>query len=99
MRFCVLASGSSGNASLLRVGDFGLLLDVGLGPRALARRLAQIGAAWNDISAVFLTHVHGDHWNERSLAHLRNHDIRLYCHRSHATALKHESPAFAELLD
>ena len=99
MRFCVLASGSSGNAALLRVHGFGLLVDAGLGPRSLARRLALVGADWEDISAVLLTHVHGDHWNEATFAHLRKRGIRLLCHRSHATALKYESPAFAELLD
>ena len=32
MLFTVLASGSSGNANLVRTGNFGLLIDVGLGP-------------------------------------------------------------------
>ncbi len=99
MRYCVLASGSSGNASLLQVGRFAVLVDVGLGPRALAKRLSSVGAAWENVSAVLLTHVHGDHWNEHTFAHLRKCDIRLYCHRSHATALKYESDAFAELLE
>jgi phosphoribosyl 1,2-cyclic phosphodiesterase len=99
MRFCVLASGSSGNASLLRVGDFGVLLDLGLGPRALARRLAQIGSSWDHIHAAVLTHIHGDHWNENTLAFLRRRQIPLYCHREHAGALKYDSLAFAELLE
>lgn len=99
MRYCVLASGSSGNASLLTAGGFGALLDIGLGPRALARRLAAVGASWDDVHAVFLTHVHGDHWNENTLAHLRRRHIPLYCHPSHATALKVASDGFADLLD
>src|SRR5437868_478931 len=99
MRFCVLASGSSGNASLLMDGSFGVLVDLGLGPRSLARRLADVGASWDDVSVALLTHVHGDHWNENTLAHLERRDIPLYCHQSHATALKYESPAFAGLLE
>jgi phosphoribosyl 1,2-cyclic phosphodiesterase len=99
MRFCVLASGSSGNASLLKAGNFGVLLDLGLGPQTLARRLADVGASWDDVSAALLTHVHGDHWNENTLAHLERRNIPLYCHHSHATALKYESPAFADLLE
>jgi phosphoribosyl 1,2-cyclic phosphodiesterase len=99
MRFCTLASGSSGNASLLMAGGFGVLLDLGLGPRTLAWRLAEVGASWDDIDVALLTHVHGDHWNERTLKHLYRRGIPLYCHRSHAGALKYESRACAELLE
>src|ERR1043165_8303720 len=99
MRFCVLASGSSGNASLLRAGSLGLLIDLGIGPRSLARRLDQIGAAWEDVNAAILTHVHGDHWNENTLEHLERRQIPLYCHQRHAAALKCESPAFGLLLE
>jgi phosphoribosyl 1,2-cyclic phosphodiesterase len=99
MRFCVLASGSSGNASLLTDGRFGALLDLGLGPRTLARRLADVGASWDDINAAFLTHVHSDHWNENTLVHLRRRNIPLHCHPSHARALKVASPGFADLLE
>jgi phosphoribosyl 1,2-cyclic phosphodiesterase len=99
MRFCVLGSGSAGNASLLTHAGFGILLDLGVGPRTLAQRLAEVGAAWDDVSAALLTHVHGDHWNENTLAHLRRRNIPLFCHQSHATTLKHASSAFAALLD
>ncbi len=99
MHFCVLASGSSGNASLLRVGKFGVLVDLGLGPRSLARRLAEVGSSWEHVHAAMLTHIHGDHWNENTLAFLHRRQIPLYCHREHAGALKFDSPAFAELLE
>ena len=33
MQFTVLASGSGGNASLIEVNGFGLLIDIGLGLR------------------------------------------------------------------
>ncbi len=99
MRFCVLASGSSGNASLLKYGNFGVLVDLGLGPRTLARRLEVVGVSWDHIHAAVLTHVHGDHWNENTLAHLQRRQIPLFCHREHATALKYDSPAFANMLE
>lgn len=99
MRFCVLASGSSGNASLLIERGFGVLIDVGLGPRSLAGRMDEVGACWEDIHAALLTHIHGDHWNERTLIHLHRRGIPLYCHRSHARALKGHSEAFAGMLD
>ena len=51
-RFTVLASGSSGNSSLLEVDGFGLLLDIGLGPRQLASRLITSGRSWQNVQAV-----------------------------------------------
>ena len=45
-RFTVLASGSSGNASLLEADGFGLLIDIGLGPRQLTARMAASGRSW-----------------------------------------------------
>jgi phosphoribosyl 1,2-cyclic phosphodiesterase len=98
MNFSVLASGSSGNASLLESGGFGVLIDVGLGPRQLAARLAVLAASWQRIHAVLLTHVHGDHWNERSFMHLLRRGIALHCHVEHERYLRDASPAFADLL-
>jgi phosphoribosyl 1,2-cyclic phosphodiesterase len=61
--------------------------------------MAEVGASWDDVGAVLLTHVHGDHWHENTLAHLERRSIPLFCHPSHATALKGASPAFALLLE
>jgi len=93
----MLASGSSGNAALVRAGDFGLLIDVGIGPRTLARRMAQVGLGWKDVHAVVLTHTHGDHWRENSLAHAHAHGIAVFCHDSHIQYLTAASRAFGEL--
>jgi len=97
LRFTVLASGSAGNASLVQAEGFGLLLDAGLGPRSLARRLAEAGLSWNHVQAAVLTHVHADHWNERPLAHLGRRGIPLYCHEEHQSPLERLSAAFGEL--
>lgn len=97
VHFTVLASGSAGNASLLEVDGFGVLVDAGLGPRQLAERLAAAGASWNRVHAAILTHTHSDHWNERTLEHLRRHRIPLYCHPGHHADLDSYSSAFAAL--
>lgn len=97
VRFTVLASGSAGNASLVQVGRFGVLIDAGLGPRLLAGRLAEVDASWDDVHAVLLTHTHSDHWNERSLAQLLRRSVPLYCHARHIEELAPVSPAFADL--
>lgn len=97
MLYSVLASGSSGNASLIELGGFGVLIDVGLGPRQLSKRLAEAGASWHHVHAVLLTHIHGDHWNERTFMHLRRQGIPLFCHAEHQNWLGQESQAFHDL--
>jgi phosphoribosyl 1,2-cyclic phosphodiesterase len=97
LRFTVLASGSAGNASLVEVDGFGVLLDAGLGPRQLSARLTAVGRSWSDVQAVLLTHTHSDHWKDRTLAHLRRRGTPLYCHPEHHIVLLTYSPGFAEL--
>lgn len=57
----VLGSGSAGNATLLQHGDTRLLIDVGLSCRETARRLDAVGVAPESVTAVVITHAHGDH--------------------------------------
>ena len=95
--FTVLASGSSGNSSFLQVGEFGLLIDCGLAPRILGGRLASIGASWERVHAVILTHTHGDHWNGYTLAHLRSKRIPLYAHSAQLNHLNAAAESFASL--
>jgi phosphoribosyl 1,2-cyclic phosphodiesterase len=61
LRFRVLGSGSSGNATLVEGGGARVLLDAGLGPRQLAERLASAGVDPASLDAVFVSHEHGDH--------------------------------------
>lgn len=63
MRFCVLASGSSGNATYVELGrdSGGLLIDAGISARRLRPLLASVGRGIEDVGAVLLTHGHSDH--------------------------------------
>jgi len=97
MRFTVLASGSSGNASLVQSAGFGVLIDVGLGPRQIGSRLAQVGLSWSAVQAVLLTHTHTDHWKEATLLHLHRYKIPLWCHDGHHTVLRTYSDGFLAL--
>jgi phosphoribosyl 1,2-cyclic phosphodiesterase len=98
LRFTVLASGSGGNASLVEAAGFGVLLDLGLGPRQIASRLASTGRDWSSIHAALLTHTHSDHWKDTTLAQLCRRHIPLYCHPDHHRVLRLYAPAFDELL-
>jgi phosphoribosyl 1,2-cyclic phosphodiesterase len=61
MRVVTLASGSSGNATLVEAGKTSLLVDAGLSARTLVARLRAAGRSPADISGIVLTHEHGDH--------------------------------------
>ena len=61
VKFCVLASGSSGNAALLATEKTRILVDAGLSVLQLRKRLAAIGEDLNSIDAVLITHEHSDH--------------------------------------
>jgi len=61
VRFCVLASGSSGNSAFLATSKTRILIDAGLSVRDLTRRLAEIGEKPEDLDAVVVTHEHSDH--------------------------------------
>jgi len=59
--FCVLASGSSGNAALLATESTRILVDAGLSVRELGRRLALAGEEIERLDAILITHEHCDH--------------------------------------
>jgi phosphoribosyl 1,2-cyclic phosphodiesterase len=59
--FCILASGSSGNAAFLSTGNTRILIDAGLSMKELARRLALIGESLESIDAILISHEHSDH--------------------------------------
>ena len=61
LRFRVLGSGSSGNATLVEAGESRILLDAGLSPRELQERLQSAGVEPASLQAVYLTHEHSDH--------------------------------------
>ncbi len=66
--FCVLGSSSSGNCSVLRVGDREnyrlVLIDCGFSPTRTRKLLAEAGFDVGRVSAVVLTHLHRDHVHE-----------------------------------
>lgn len=61
MRVTVLGSGSEGNATLVEAGDTRLLVDAGFSGRDLERRLDDVAVDPRSLTAVLVTHEHGDH--------------------------------------
>lgn len=61
MRFCVLGSGSKGNCTYVTANDTSILIDAGFSGVEIESRLANIGAKAAELSAILVTHEHGDH--------------------------------------
>jgi len=61
MKFCVLGSGSRGNSTFIEHGTTRLLIDAGFSGKEIARRLALINRRPEQLSAIIVTHEHGDH--------------------------------------
>ena len=61
IEFAILGSGSSGNSAVVCHGQTRVLVDAGLSARQLVVRLEEIGIDPDSLSAIVLTHEHGDH--------------------------------------
>ena len=60
-KFCVLGSGSRGNATYIESDNEALLIDAGFSGVEMERRLADIDASPEKIAAILVTHEHHDH--------------------------------------
>jgi phosphoribosyl 1,2-cyclic phosphodiesterase len=92
LELCILASGSSGNATVLRTPAGVMLIDAGIGPRTTAQRLAGTGVSVRDISAICLTHLDRDHFNPNWLATLVRQQARIFCHADRADEVRRAAP-------
>ncbi len=61
MKYAILASGSRGNATIIKSGDHLLMIDCGIPKKELWHKLNELGVDINDIEAVLITHEHIDH--------------------------------------
>ena len=90
VRVTSLASGSSGNATLVQTETTRLLIDAGIGPRSLSASLRQYGTTLEALDAVAITHEHSDH--VRGLAPVRRAGIALVSTAGTASALDLTGP-------
>lgn len=61
MRFASLGSGSHGNATLVEQDNSCLLIDLGFTVKETEKRLRRLGRSPADVTAILVTHEHGDH--------------------------------------
>lgn len=61
MKVHILASGSTGNAACVEMGQSRFLIDAGISARRLKTQLALVGILPESINGIFITHEHIDH--------------------------------------
>jgi phosphoribosyl 1,2-cyclic phosphodiesterase len=81
MKFCILSSGSKGNATYVESKEAKLLFDCGINYKQLCIKLEEIGQVASEIEAVVISHEHGDHIKgvERLV---KEHDIPIFANSS-----------------
>lgn len=89
MRFASLASGSSGNCLVAEAAGTVVLVDCGLSLTETERRLARLGLEPSRVSAILITHEHGDH-ADGAFEFAAAHRVSVYLTHGTAAALKAE---------
>jgi len=85
LRFQSLASGSSGNCYLLQFGTETILIDCGIGIRAIALALQTWGCSERALTSLLITHEHSDH--VLALSSLQRKSVPIATTRGTANAL------------
>lgn len=87
MQFASLGSGSKGNCTVVEKDGTMLLIDCGFSMRETEHRLQRLGREINQVTAILVTHEHGDH--VRGVASLaKKHQLPIWASRGTAKAAK-----------
>ncbi|MCA9758771.1 MAG: MBL fold metallo-hydrolase [Candidatus Eisenbacteria bacterium] len=90
LQICALASGSSGNATVVSSGTTHLLVDAGASAGLIVDRLADLELAPPDLSGILVTHSHGDHYRSVGTLHARF-GVPVFVDPSTAAALRRKA--------
>src|SRR5438105_8891558 len=95
VRLTILGSGSMGNCAYLESEETRILIDAGFSLRQIRQRLATIGRAPENLTAILITHEHSDH--VQGLAVI-NEKLRVpvYCNRPTQEAIEFQIQAKLE---
>lgn len=78
LKFCSLASGSSGNSYLIFTEKTKVLLDAGLTGKYIIQGLGECGLQVEELDAIFLTHEHSDHVKSVSVIQKKSQGATVY---------------------
>ena len=91
-----MASTSAGNCTAIWNENVSILVDCGTRVTYTEEALARLGLSIQDLTAVFITHCHGDHVNQYTIKRLVESKIPIYCNSLVAKELKKIHPVLAE---
>ncbi len=87
MRFCNIASGSSGNCTYIGDDDTHLIVDAGISGKRIEEGLNDIELTTPDISGVLITHEHTDHIGGLGVI-AKKYDLPIYATEGTIDAIK-----------
>lgn len=88
MQITTIASGSTGNCTLLREGETALLIDAGISAKRICEALASQGLSPETLSGILITHEHSDHISGLPVL-LKRHNIKIMAPRTVANHLRY----------
>ncbi|WNR44556.1 MBL fold metallo-hydrolase [Paenibacillus roseipurpureus] len=95
IRFTVLSSGSTGNATVVDNGDVKLLIDVGFSAKKMELLMKERELAASSIDGILVTHEHSDHIKGLG-AFARKYDVPIYANEKTWVELDRQIGAIAE---
>lgn len=95
LRFTILSSGSTGNATVVTNGDSRVLIDAGFSCKRMEQLMEERGMTFADLDAIVVTHEHSDHI--KGLGPLsRKHNLPIYANEKTWEQLDKQLGAIAE---
>ncbi|WNQ11474.1 MBL fold metallo-hydrolase [Paenibacillus aurantius] len=95
LRFTVLSSGSTGNATLVANGEKKVLIDAGFSAKKLEQLMEERDISGHDLDAILVTHEHSDHI--KGLGPIaRKYNLPVYANEKTWEALEKQIGAIAE---
>lgn len=91
MQFCVLGSGSGGNATIVRSGNTLLMVDAGFSATRLQDKIKSVGVEPDELDAILITHEHSDHVKGVH-QFTKKHAVRVYATRHTAMCVQEKAP-------
>ncbi len=89
VKFCTIASGSSGNSIFIGTEHTKLLIDAGLSGKRIVEGLSSLNTVGSNIDALFVTHEHADHIRGVGILS-RKFDIPIYATPGTWEAMEHQ---------
>src|SRR5438067_4090014 len=87
VRLTILGSGSAGNCAYVETEEARILIDAGFSLRQIRKRMAAIGRAPENLTAVLVTHEHSDHVNGLPALNQKLH-LPVFCNRPTKEAIE-----------